>query len=108
MAITTRMKSDVYSTSGLGGQNFVITIDAVTPDQAIIHPVHLRPLGGRTTIELHNSGGEDCYIYFLGSTPTNGRILGAGQYVAFALADSSVLYAQASATTVDLRVTEII
>ena len=107
MARKLKSKSDQYSTSGIGGYNYVLTIDAVTSDQAIVHPVYQIPFSGRTTIEVHNNGAENCYIYFGGATPTDGRILEPENYVAFALIDKCILYAQAAAGTIELRVTEI-
>lgn len=103
-----KMRSDQYTTSGLGGANWLITVDAVTPDQILVNPATGINLPGRTTIEIHNNGAELCYIFFHGMTPTDGRILNAGEYVAFALTEKATLAAQASATTVDLRITEII
>lgn len=102
-----KSKSDQYTTSGIGGYNYILTIDDSTPEQKIVHPTYGIPFSGRTTIELHNNGSANCYIYFKGATPTEGRILEPGNFVAYAIIDKCMLYALSATGNIELRVTEI-
>ena len=102
----TKNSSDQYSTSGIGGENYVITVTNAA-DADIVNPLRGAAYPGRTTIEIHNSGLENVYIYFPETTYTEGRILAPDEKIQYALIDNIILQGRASATTADLRITEI-